>query len=85
MEKYYWYKECPNCHQGRLILTEDITNKRIYLHCEECERGWLNPNEIDDLSKSFLTINIDYETENPNIKKIEDYGWKDIAKNSFTE
>ncbi|MDD1796272.1 hypothetical protein L4D06_23780 [Enterovibrio makurazakiensis] len=85
MEKYYWYSQCVNCNQGRLILTEDTTNKRMYLHCEECERGWLNPQEAHDNSKGFLALEEDFETDNPNIETITIYGWKSIAMHSFSE
>ncbi len=85
MEKYYWYDECANCRQGRLILTEDTTNKRIYLHCEECEYGWLNPKEINETSKGFLTLEEEFETESPNLETIKKYGWETVARNSFHE
>ena len=85
MEKFYWYDECVNCHQGRLILIEDTTNGRMYLHCEECERGWLTPEEVSDNSRGFLTLEEDFETENPNWKTIKQYGWESVAKHSFSE
>ena len=50
----YWYKSCPICDgQGRLHILEDITHKRLYLHCEECEWGWLNPLEANDPAKAI--------------------------------
>jgi hypothetical protein len=85
LEKFYWYDECVNCHQGRLILTEDTTNKRIYLHCEECERGWLTTLEASDKSKGFLTLNENFEAENPSFETIKKYGWEAAARNSFSE
>lgn len=85
MEKYYWYDECVNCHQGRLLLTEDITNKRLYLHCEECERSWLRPEEASNNVKGFLTLEAVFETENPTYETISQYGWETVAKHSFWE
>ncbi|ASA54582.1 hypothetical protein RND59_13360 [Vibrio ruber] len=85
MEKFYWFCECSNCHQGRLIITEDITNNRLYLHCEECEYGWLNPLDTDDIEKGFLTLLEEFETRNPSIEDIGQYNWLDYAKNSFVE
>ena len=85
MEKFYWYDECVSCHQGRLILTEDITNKRMYLHCEECERGWFTPEEASEKAKSFLTLEEDFETENPDWNSIQQYGWEKAAKHYFSE
>lgn len=83
--KFYWYANCPNCKQGRLIITEDITNSRLYLHCEECERAWINPNDILNIDKSFLAILENFDTENPSIDVIRKYGWERFALYEFTE
>jgi hypothetical protein len=85
MEKYYWYDECTNCHQGRLIITEDLTNKRLYLHCEECEYGWTVPEQTGNVSDGFLTLLEEFETRNPNIDEIRRYGWEKYAKHVFSE
>lgn len=86
MSKYFWYKTCPSCNgQGRLIITSDITNDRLYLHCEECEMGWINPKDVDDVKKGFLTLDEDFETENPTYEKILQYGWQEYAVHCFEE
>lgn len=85
MEKYYWYKNCPSCNQGRLILTNDITNERLYLHCEECEMGWLTPSDADENKNGFLTLLVDFETTNPSLELIERHGWTQAAQHSFEE
>lgn len=86
MQKYFWYKTCSNCNgQGRLIITEDVTHNNLYLHCEECEMGWRNIKDVDDFKKGFLTLNEEFETENPTYEKICEYGWKEYAKYSFKE
>ena len=41
MKTSYWTRMCENCGHGRLVLQHDITNHRIYVHCEDCEMGWL--------------------------------------------
>jgi len=69
-EQFWLNKECPICEQGRLFVTEDITNQRLYLHCEECECGWLNPEELTK-GKSFLAINPDFEERIPSKETIE--------------
>ena len=43
MRTLYWSSTCANCNQGRLLFQNDITNARVYVHCEECEWGWLHP------------------------------------------
>lgn len=82
--RYYWHSTCPFCNQGRLILTKDKTNNKIYLHCEECERGWYNIDELKT-SKGFLTLTEEFETENPSLEEIERLGWRKAAKYNFDE
>ena len=73
-EQFWLNKSCPVCEQGRLFVTEDITNHRLYLHCEECESAWLNPEEVL-ADKSFLAINPDFETRIPSKETIQKFGW----------
>jgi hypothetical protein len=84
--KFYWFRTCPNClGQGRLIITEDVTNRRLYLHCEECEIGWLDPETVNDRAKGFLTLVEEFETVNPSLERIRLLGWEKYAQNSFSE
>ena len=85
MKKFYWYDECVHCHQGRLIITEDVTNKKLYLHCEECEYGWTDPAKADNVNEGFLTLMEDFETRNPSFEVIKKYGWEKYARHNFTE
>ncbi len=61
-------------------MTEDVTNQRVYLYCEECEYGWLSPEEAGDVAKGFLTLEESFETENPSLEKIKQYDWAAVAK-----
>ena len=79
----YWYKECPFCRQGRLHLFEDITHNRLYLHCEECEWGWLNPHEASDPGRGFCTIDAEFESKAVNMDTIRFYGWEEYARHSY--
>ena len=72
----HWFGICSFCHQGRLFVFKNITNGNLYLHCEECERGWVNPDEVHDKNKSFLTLSQDFEAVEANEGDIEKYGWK---------
>ena len=86
MQKYFWYKTCPCCNgQGRLIITEDITHNCLYLHCEECEMGWRDPQKVGLKEAGFLTLNENFETENPTYEKICEYGWGRYAAHNFDE
>ena len=80
MENYYWYNECPDCNQGRLIITHDITHDRLYLHCDECEMGWLNPMDVDQNKNGFLTLLVEFETLNPSFELIEAKQWAAVAR-----
>lgn len=83
MQKYFWYKTCPICDgEGRLFITEDISRKRLYLHCEECESGFLDPTQ---LKNSFLTVIENYKYKLANFETIKNYGWESIAQNSVSE
>ena len=81
----YWYKSCSICGQGRLYIWKDITHERLYLHCEECEWGWLNPLDANDRDKAFLTIDMDFESESVDIDTIRMYGWEEYAQHSYEE
>lgn len=86
MATYYWYRTCPACHGGgRLLITEDVTNARLYLHCEECEMGWLSPEECHDPQKAFLTLDADFETTMPELARIKELGWSSYAIHTFDE
>ncbi len=58
----FWLATCPHCHhQGRLVVMKDLTRNRLYLHCEECESGWVDPNTISDPETRFLTLEEDFD------------------------
>jgi hypothetical protein len=82
-ERFYWYRTCPACGQGRLFITEDITNGRLYLHCEDCEMGWLRPEDSSDPSKGFLTLNENFETTMPSRERIHELGWSAYVKSEM--
>jgi hypothetical protein len=76
----YWYRICPRCKQGGLVITEDITHNRLYLHCNECEIGFIHPEESDDVSKGFETYKEDFDTRIPSLDRIREFGWSAYAK-----
>lgn len=80
----YWYRTCTSCGQGRLYLQRDITHDRLYLHCEECEWGWLDPEACDRGEPGFLTLLLEYESDNPSESEIEVAGWRRFAKHRMT-
>lgn len=79
----YWYKNCPNCNQGRLFVFYDITNKRLYLHCEECEMGWICPNDVDKHTNKFLTLLEDFEAVEATFEQIKNCGWNNYKFNKI--
>lgn len=75
----YWYDTCPFCHQGRLFVYKNITGNNLYLHCEECERGWLTPEDILEKGKGFLTILEEFDAVEASSSDIKNYGWNKYA------
>ncbi len=82
MARLYWYDSCRHCEQGRLFLFLDQTNKKIYLHCEECEWGWHDPENIN-INAGFLTLNEEFDAIPATISDIISYGWGEYAKKTY--
>lgn len=75
----YWYDICPFCHQGRLFVYKNISNNNLYLHCEECERGWLRPEDTLENNNGFLTILEEFDAIEASFIDIKNYGWSKYA------
>lgn len=73
----YWYKLCPACRQGRLFVYRDTTNKRLYLHCEECETGFESPSHADNAGPGFSTLTEDFHAVEASMSDIHEMGWAD--------
>ena len=72
----FWLSTCPYCnHQGRLVVMKDLTRNRLYLHCEECESGWVDPNKLDDPNTRFLTLDEEFDAEPATENEIRQHGW----------
>lgn len=83
MTKYYWYKICPACQQGRLVITKNTSQDKLYLHCDECEMGWPTPGDADANINGFLTLLEEYDAEAPSIDEIESCDWLTFVSASF--
>jgi hypothetical protein len=55
MAEHYHIGKCPLCAQGRLLLFRNSETGDIYGHCEECEQGYLTPEELEAAGGGFLT------------------------------
>ena len=76
-----WYKTCPFCdHQGRLFLYKNLDANKLYLHCEECERGYYDPNQINVLN-SFLTLTEEFEAEAASLEDLKKHHWDHLEIN----
>lgn len=71
----YWFKICPHCQQGKLYVFRDMSLDTPYLHCEECEWGWRNPEASSATSTGFLTLNEEFDAEWATREFIEASGW----------
>ena len=85
MTTYYWTRNCSNCGQGRLLILENLNEQTLYLHCEECEWGWRDPEKSDDPKNGFLTITSPFATRAPNLEEIRERGWERFVAGSFEE
>jgi hypothetical protein len=78
MPNRYWFKGCPRCNgQGRLFIQRERSSGRLYLHCEECEFGFFDPERSDQTTDGFLAIDVDFEL--PDLKEIESQEWRRFA------
>lgn len=77
MTEFYHVGQCPSCRQGWLILQRNLTSQDIYAHCEECETGFITPDDLIEPLNGFLTVldQYDYETENPTKEEISRTVW----------
>ena len=86
MTHYYWFHTCPVCSgQGRLLLFKDLTAGQLYLHCEECEWGWRDPDKATDPKAGFLTLNEEFEAAPATKQDIQGEGWEKYALHEFDD
>jgi uncharacterized protein (DUF983 family) len=84
MKTLFWYKTCPFCGQGRLFVYKNIDSNKLYLHCEECETGYNDPERLDK-DHSFLTLLEDFNAIEASQEDILQSDWKHLNFNSVLE
>jgi len=77
-------KTCPACNQGRLFIYKNLDKNVLYLHCEECERGYYDPQHID-VGNSFLTLLFDFDSVEATIEDLKENNWQDLPINGVYE
>ena len=82
--KLFWYKTCPFCNQGRLFVFKNLNISKLYLHCEECERGYYDPSQIN-IENSFLTLQEDFEAVEATSNDIKEHGWDKLQISTLYE
>jgi hypothetical protein len=82
---YHWTRNCPNCGQGRVLILENLNERKLYLHCEECEWGWRDPERATDAKDGFLTLNESFQTRVPTSEEIRERGWAPYVSGTFEE
>lgn len=86
MKTYFWSRLCPHCDgEGRLIIMKDLTHDSLYLHCEECEWGWRNPDTAADVASGFLTLDEEFDAEPASNDEIVNAGWAKHVAGHFQE
>lgn len=82
-ENCYWYKTCTTCDEGQLYIVEDLSRRRLYLHCDECESGFEDPLDLKNPDKCFLTLDFDYPCCFADWETIKAHDWQQFAKHSL--
>jgi hypothetical protein len=82
--KLFWYKTCPFCNQGRLFIFKNLNLNKLYLHCEECERGYYDPDEFN-VESSFLTLTEDFDAIEATSQDIKAHNWDKFHLNISIE
>ena len=77
----YWVDTCRLCGQGRLFVFMTDGDRRLYLHCEECEWGWWNPCDLA-VEQGFLTLDKDFASRAATREEIEAAGWAESIRGS---
>lgn len=75
MKPYFHVGLCSSCRQGRLILQRIDRSRQIYAHCEECEWGFMEPEDVQYPERAFLTLSSDGDTSDPTIEEIAETVW----------
>lgn len=84
--RYYWMRLCPCCDgQGRLVIMKDLSHDALYLHCEECEWGWRDPEKASDVAAGFLTLAEVFQARSASMDDITRHGWAGYLAGSFEE
>jgi hypothetical protein len=82
----WWFDVCTVCGgEGRLLLMEDTTDQRLYLHCEECEHGFWHPDDVPDPDKAFLTLTEEFDAEPATRERIDELGWSAYARHEYDD
>lgn len=80
---YYIKFTCPSCSQGRLVISRDDTNERLYLHCEGCEMGWSHPSEVENRAAGFLTLVEEFDSHSASVEEITEANWTAFVAGNF--
>lgn len=77
MGELFHVGQCPGCRQG---WQRNLSSGDIYAHCEECETGFITPDDLLWPLNGFLTVleEYDYETENPDKEEISRTVWENF-------
>lgn len=84
MKKMFWYKGCPLCNQGRLFIFKNIDSAKLYLHCEECERGYYNPFDVN-VENSFPTLEEDFQAVQATLDDLVKFHWDKLKINTICD
>jgi hypothetical protein len=64
---------------------KDLTRNRLYLHCEECESGWADPNKVGAPGARFLTLDEEFDAEPATHDDLCQHGWPTDTAQRFAD
>ncbi len=79
-----WYKTCPFCNQGRLFIFKNLHINKLYLHCEECERGYYDPTKLK-VENFFLSLQEEFNAIAATLEDIKEHDWDNLHFNIVNE
>lgn len=79
----YWYAVCSRCQQGRLFIERRDNPDGLFLHCEECEWAWNEPQDVATVESGFLAMDIDSRFATK--AEIDGAGWSRYAREESTD
>lgn len=68
-----------------MLIFKDLARDELYLHCEECEWGWRNPDTANRQDAAFLTLDEKFESAPATSADVIRFAWQKYAASEFDD